>query len=174
MFGQRPPWVLTRRSPAEPNLSVPLSTRGVNFSVFSRHATAVELLLFNKQDDVQPMQTIKLEAAVHQTFFFWHVYVKGLKPGTHYGPTVVDGSKDLHGQGFASTAKRCWLTRAGRAVMELHQDLAKAGIVFALSRLQDRPHGDLERMGLVQLIGAKRIFDSRHACIEAYRSEAKS
>jgi len=63
---------------------------------------------------------------------------------------------------------------AGRAIMDLHQDLAKAGVVLALSRLQVEPHGDLERMGLVQLIGANRIFDSRHACIEAYRSEAKS
>jgi len=63
---------------------------------------------------------------------------------------------------------------AGRAIMDLHQDLAKAGVVLALSRLQVEPQGDLERMGLVQLIGANRIFDSRHACIEAYRSEAKS
>jgi high affinity sulfate transporter 1 len=63
---------------------------------------------------------------------------------------------------------------AGRAVMDLHRDLAQAGVVLALSRLQVRPHDDLERMGLVKLIGANRIFDSRHACIEAYRSEAKS
>jgi len=63
---------------------------------------------------------------------------------------------------------------AGRALMDLHQDLVKAGVVLALSRLQLSPHGDLEQMGLVQLIGANRIFDSRHACIEAYRSEAKS
>src|SRR5215467_8803868 len=63
---------------------------------------------------------------------------------------------------------------AGRAVMDLHQDLAKAGVVLALSRLQVSPYGDLERMGLVKLIGANRIFDSRHVCIEAYRSEANS
>jgi MFS superfamily sulfate permease-like transporter len=63
---------------------------------------------------------------------------------------------------------------AGRAVTDLHQDLAKAGVVLALSRLQVEPQGDLERMGLVQLIGANRIFDSRHACVEAYRSETKS
>jgi high affinity sulfate transporter 1 len=63
---------------------------------------------------------------------------------------------------------------AARALIDLHQDLAKAGFVLALSRLQVRPHGDLDRMGLVQLIGANRIFDSRHACIEAYLSEGKS
>jgi hypothetical protein len=32
----------------------------VNFSVFSRNATAVELLLFAQHDDVQPVQIIKL------------------------------------------------------------------------------------------------------------------
>jgi len=63
---------------------------------------------------------------------------------------------------------------AGRAVMDLHKDLSEAGVVLALSRLQVRPQDDLERMGLVQLIGANRIFDSRHACIEAYRSEVLS
>jgi len=63
---------------------------------------------------------------------------------------------------------------AGRALMDLRQDLTKAGVVLALSRLQLRPHGHLERMGLLQLIGANRIFDSRHACIEAYQSETKS
>jgi hypothetical protein len=30
---------------------------------------------------------------------------------------------------------------------------------------------DLERMGLIDLIGAYRIFDSRHACLAAYQSE---
>ena len=63
---------------------------------------------------------------------------------------------------------------AGRALMDLREDLEKAGVVLALSRLQLRPHGHLERMGLVDLIGANRIFDSRHACVAAYQSEAKS
>jgi glycogen operon protein len=71
----------------------------VNFSVFSRNATAVELLLFNQHDDVQPIQIIKLEPPTNQTFFFWHVYVKGLKPGAHYAYRV-DGPEDLHGKGF--------------------------------------------------------------------------
>jgi glycogen operon protein len=71
----------------------------VNFSVFSRNATAVELLLFNEHDDVQPIQVIKLEPHTNQTFFFWHVYVKGLKPGAHYAYRV-DGPQDLHGKGF--------------------------------------------------------------------------
>src|SRR6516225_6020481 len=72
---------------------------GVNFSVFSRNATGVELLLFERQDDVQPIQIIKLDPPHYQTFFFWHVYVKGLKPGALYAYRV-DGPQDLDGMGF--------------------------------------------------------------------------
>jgi isoamylase len=72
---------------------------GVNFSVFSRNATSVELLLFDQHDDVEPIQIIKLDPHTDQTFFFWHVYVKGLKPGAHYAYRV-DGPQDLHGRGF--------------------------------------------------------------------------
>src|SRR6516162_6337883 len=95
----------TSRAPfqTEPGRAHPLGAtvdkEGVNFSVFSRNATAVELLLFNKHDDVQPMQIIKLEPAVNQTFFFWHVHVKGLRPGAPYAYRV-DGPQDLHGRGF--------------------------------------------------------------------------
>jgi glycogen operon protein len=71
----------------------------VNFSVFSRNATAVELLLFQRQDDVQPIQIVKLEPSIHQTFFFWHVFVRGLKPGAHYAYRV-DGPQNLHDKGF--------------------------------------------------------------------------
>ena len=60
---------------------------------------------------------------------------------------------------------------AGRALAELQQDLAKAGVTLALARIQLKRGGDLERMGLIKLIGANRIFNSRRACLEAYRSE---
>ena len=73
--------------------------QGVNFSVFSRNATAVELLLFDEHDDREPAQIVKLDAATNRTFFFWHVYVQGLRPGAHYAYRV-DGPTDLHGQGF--------------------------------------------------------------------------
>ena len=34
---------------------------GVNFSIFSEHATSIELLLFNKPDDPEPIQIIWLK-----------------------------------------------------------------------------------------------------------------
>jgi glycogen operon protein len=86
--------------PGRPHpLGATVDKGGVNFSVFSRNATSVELLLFHEHDDREPIQVIKLEASTHQTFFFWHVYVKGLKPGVHYAYRV-DGPWDPHGKGY--------------------------------------------------------------------------
>lgn len=51
---------------------------GVNFCVFSRHATAVQLLLYEKPDSSSPFQVIDLDPAVNRTFFFWHVLVEGM------------------------------------------------------------------------------------------------
>ena len=68
--------------------------QGVNFSLFSSNATAVELLLFKHHIDPTPYQTIRLDPNVNKTFHFWHVYIKGLSPGTHYAYRV-DGPSDL-------------------------------------------------------------------------------
>src|SRR5436305_13099815 len=66
---------------------------GVNFSIFSGNATGVEVLLFGAWDAPHPFQTIKLDPAVNKSFHFWHVLVRGLPPGTHYGYRV-DGPFD--------------------------------------------------------------------------------
>lgn len=71
---------------------------GVNFSLFSEHATGVELLLFRKYNDLDPYQKIILNPKFHRTFNFWHIYVKGLKPGTYYAYRV-DGPKNIHNKG---------------------------------------------------------------------------
>jgi isoamylase len=71
---------------------------GVNFSLFADRATSIELLLFDAHDDPEPIQTIRLDLNKNKTFHFWHVYVRGLKPGTHYAYRV-DGFQDLHGYG---------------------------------------------------------------------------
>ena len=36
---------------------------GVNFSLFSRHATGVELLLFDREDDAAPARVVRLDPA---------------------------------------------------------------------------------------------------------------
>jgi high affinity sulfate transporter 1 len=60
---------------------------------------------------------------------------------------------------------------AGRAIAQLQKDLAKIGVVLAVIALPIKHHSELESMGLIELIGVNRIFESRHACLAAYNSE---
>ena len=48
-------------------LGATLEEGGVNFSVFSRKASAVELFLFDGAYDVEPGRVIRLEATRHRT-----------------------------------------------------------------------------------------------------------
>ncbi len=58
---------------------------GVNFSVFSRDATLVELLLFDGRNAAEPSGVIPLNQDVHRTYHYWHGFVSGLAPGQVYG-----------------------------------------------------------------------------------------
>ncbi len=81
-------------------LGATLDAEGVNFSVWTEHATGVELLLFEHHSDLEPFQVIKLNHKFNKTFQFWHCYVRGLRAGTFYAYRV-DGPADLaHGHRF--------------------------------------------------------------------------
>jgi isoamylase len=58
---------------------------GVNFSLFSRRATGIELLLFDSADDRQPQRVIQIDPALNRTYHYWHVFVPGVQPGQIYG-----------------------------------------------------------------------------------------
>ena len=66
-------------------LGATVSPRGVNFSLFSKHGTGVELLLFDHVDDAQPARTIRLDPVTNRSYHYWHVFVPGLTAGTIYG-----------------------------------------------------------------------------------------
>lgn len=51
---------------------------GVNFCIFSRNATAVELLLFDQEDDAKPARSITIDPATNRTYHYWHVFVPGI------------------------------------------------------------------------------------------------
>jgi glycogen operon protein len=72
-----------------PGHSAPLgatpTSQGVNFSLFSKHATGVELLLFDRDDDAPPAQTIRLDPSTNRAYHYWHVFVPGVRPGQLYG-----------------------------------------------------------------------------------------
>jgi glycogen operon protein len=61
---------------------------GVNFSLYSRDASAVELLFFDREDDDRPSRVIPVDPGAHRTYHYWHVLVPGVEPGQLYGYRV--------------------------------------------------------------------------------------
>src|SRR5438045_430576 len=57
---------------------------GVNFSVFSRDASNLELLLFDG-DDERHTRVVAMDPVANRTYHYWHVFVPGVKPGQIYG-----------------------------------------------------------------------------------------
>ena len=57
---------------------------GTNFSVWSRTASQIDLLLFDDVDDAHPSRTIPLDAQRNRTASFWHVLVPDVEPGQAY------------------------------------------------------------------------------------------
>ena len=103
----------------KPGVRYPLGAKpdasGVNFSVFSRHATHVELLLFNEADSPEPFQVIQLQPDVHRTFFAWHVYVEQLPVGSWY-TWRMDGDSNTRESGLRFDADKHLLDPWARAV----------------------------------------------------------
>lgn len=69
-------------------LGATVTSEGVNFSIFSRHASEVELLLFDTAEDAQPSCLIRLDPITNRTYHYWHVFVPQVKPGQIYAYRV--------------------------------------------------------------------------------------
>src|SRR5262245_27709779 len=57
---------------------------GVNFSVFSRRATGIDLLLFDDVSASSASRVVSLDPVKNRTYHYWHVCVPGLEPGQIY------------------------------------------------------------------------------------------
>ncbi|OQX28863.1 MAG: glycogen debranching enzyme GlgX [Spirochaeta sp. LUC14_002_19_P3] len=84
-------------------LGAELTGKGVNFSLFSRHAEKVCLLLFKKNDDTQPSYRIILNPKTNRTGDCWHVFVEGLKEGQAYLYQLDGPNKPTEGYRFNSS-----------------------------------------------------------------------
>jgi isoamylase len=61
---------------------------GVNFVLFSRHATGVRLEFYHNADDSSPSRIIDLDPVRHRTGDVWHIWVRGIPAGQLYGYRV--------------------------------------------------------------------------------------
>ena len=61
---------------------------GVNFAIFSAHATKIEVCLFDTQGDANGANEIARIALPEYTDEVWHGFIRGLQPGQRYGYRV--------------------------------------------------------------------------------------
>jgi glycogen operon protein len=84
--------------------SVPLGATvvegGANFSLFSRTATGVELLFFDRAEDAHPSRVVRIDSSNNRTYHYWHVLVPGVQPGQLYGYRVEGPSVPAKGLRF--------------------------------------------------------------------------
>lgn len=76
--------IKSRSSP----LGATVRGNGVNFSVYSRNATGMELVFFDREDDKKPSRIIQIDPFdpwSGHTYHYWHVFVPGVREGQLYG-----------------------------------------------------------------------------------------
>ena len=87
---------------------------GANFSVFSRPASRVDLLFFDRVDDAHPCRIIPIDPSINRTYHYWHTFVPGVQVGQVYGFRVYGPSDPS--QGLRFDASKLLLDPYGRAV----------------------------------------------------------
>jgi glycogen operon protein len=88
---------------------------GVNFSLFSRTASGIELLFFDRDDDAAPSRVVAIDPVANRTYHYWHVFVPGVRPGQIYGYRVKGLSAAARGLRFDSA--KVLLDPYGRGVV---------------------------------------------------------
>ena len=112
--------VAARRQGKSFPLGATLVPGGANFSVFSKHSTGAQLLLFDDVDASTPSRVIDLDPRTNRTYHYWHVFVPRITAGQIYAYRVAgpfdperglrfDPEKvllDPYGKGIARPATR--------------------------------------------------------------------
>jgi isoamylase len=62
-----------------------ITEHGVNFCLFSRNCSSVDLLLFDHKDDISPSRIISLDPLRNHSYHYWHIFVQGIRKGQLYG-----------------------------------------------------------------------------------------
>jgi len=118
---------------AAPGSPLPLGANvirdGVQFSIFSRNADAVTLVLFKEKSHLSEHISIPLDPDTHRTGDIWHIWIADLKEGQQYGYLIQGPESRKEGHRF--NPNRLLLDPYARAITDnFRWDLKKA---------QDRP-----------------------------------
>jgi isoamylase len=73
---------------------------GVNFVLFSRHATGVRLELYQNARDSSPARIIEFDPVRHRIGDVWHVWLRGIPEGQLYGYRVEGPYQPEQGHRF--------------------------------------------------------------------------
>lgn len=87
-----PDFAISRGSPLP--LGTTIVRDGINFAIFSKHATEVTLVVYSP-DEASSIVEFPLDPRINRTGEVWHVYIRGLHPGIHYGYRI-NGPRDHH------------------------------------------------------------------------------
>ncbi len=76
---------LIQPAPGQPMpLGATVTETGINFTIFSRHATCVWLHLFDTPTSGSPTHSFELKPATHRTGDIWHIHLPQVKHGQLY------------------------------------------------------------------------------------------
>jgi len=109
---------------------------GVNFSVFSMHATTVTLVLWNP-GDAEPVLELPLDSRYNRTGDVWHVFVEGIDPGIEYA-FRVECAPNPKPAVVRCDRRQLLIDPYGKAVSGLEEWGATAGAESRLDRLRSR------------------------------------
>ena len=104
----------TERGRSHP-LGATCSPRGVNFSIYSRDASGIDLLLFDRAEDARPSRVIPIDSRTNRSYHYWHIFVSDLRSGQIYAFRVHGRFHPESGLRFDPT--KVLLDPYGRAVV---------------------------------------------------------
>lgn len=140
-------------------LGATLTPAGVNFSLFSRSASRVELVFFDRDDDARPSRSIELDPGSHRTYHYWHAFVPGVKAGQLYGYRVHGPSEPARGMRFdpakvlldpyCQDNEASWFDWT---LLEQHADVHRFLKLFTARRLLRGTEHERQRRSLNRLI----------------------
>jgi glycogen operon protein len=96
-------------------LGATLVDGGANFALFSRSASSIELLFFDRVDDARPSRIIPIDPTANRTYHYWHVFVPHLQAGQIYGFRAYGPFEPTRGLRFDPS--KLLLDPHGRAVV---------------------------------------------------------